>query len=130
MTLAYVDASALAKLLLVEPGSTEMLRWYLETDRVITSRIGVIETRRAVARREPDLSPARIDIVLRSVEVFELDADLARHASLIDPPSLRTLDAVHLATALAVGPIDAFVTYDDRLADAARAVGLPVVRPA
>ena len=43
----------------------------------------------------------------------------------------RTLDAIHLATAIALGPeLDAFVTYDDRLADAARAVGLPVVRPA
>ena len=49
----------------------------------------------------------------------------------IGPPLLRTLDAIHLATALALVPdLDAFVTYDDRLAEAARALGLPVVRPA
>jgi predicted nucleic acid-binding protein len=46
------------------------------------------------------------------------------------PAALRTLDAIHLATALELGPIDAFVTYDDRLAEAARGIGLPVVRPA
>jgi hypothetical protein len=43
---------------------------------------------------------------------------------------VRTLDAIHVATALAIEAVDAFVTYDDRQADAARAVGLPVVRPA
>jgi predicted nucleic acid-binding protein len=47
------------------------------------------------------------------------------------PAALRTLDAIHLATAMALAPgLDAFVTYDDRLAEAARALGLPVIRPA
>jgi hypothetical protein len=50
---------------------------------------------------------------------------------MIAPLSLRTLDAIHVASAVLLWPeVDSFVTYDDRLAGAARAVGLPVVRPA
>ena len=63
--------------------------------------------------------------------MYELDDAIANVAAALRPPLLRTLDAIHLATALALLPeLDAFVTYDDRLAEAARAIGLPVVRPA
>jgi len=59
-----------------------------------------------------------------------LDIATARSASAGPPATLRTLDAIHLATALTLGgDLAAFVTYDDRLADAARTLGLPVVRP-
>lgn len=59
------------------------------------------------------------------------DPAIARAAGDLAPFSLRTLDAIHLASALARGPeLDAFLTYDDRLAEAARSLGLPVVRPA
>lgn len=126
--LAYVDASALVKLVIAEADSLEMLHWYLETERVITSRIGLIETARAVARRDHD--PERLRTVLDQIEVFELDDDIGRRAGTVVPVSLRTLDAIHVATALTIGAVDAFVTYDDRQAEAARAVGLPVVRPA
>ncbi|MBI2763286.1 MAG: type II toxin-antitoxin system VapC family toxin [Chloroflexi bacterium] len=127
--LAYVDASALAKLILEETGSLEMRRWYVESERVVTSRVGVVETRRAVIRQAHD--PAHLEVILRSVETVEFDAAMARAASAIEPATLKTLDAIHLASAAALAPeLDAFVTYDDRLADAARALGLPVVRPA
>jgi predicted nucleic acid-binding protein len=46
-----------------------------------------------------------------------------------DPRTLRSLDAVHLATAALAAPLEAFVVYDDRLAEAARAVGITVVQP-
>ena len=127
-TLAYVDASALVKLVIAEADSLELLHWYLEAERVITNRIGLIETERAVSRRDHD--PERLRAVLGQLEVFELDDDLGRRAGALAPASLRTLDAIHVATALTIGSIDAFVTYDDRQAEAARAVGLPVVRPA
>lgn len=127
--LAYVDASALAKLILEEAGSLEMRRWYIESERVVTSRVGVVETRRAVARQAHD--PAHLEVILRSVETIEFDVAVARTASAIGPATLKTLDAIHLASAAAMVPeLDAFVTYDDRLADAARALGLPVIRPA
>lgn len=96
---------------------------------MLCSRIGIVETRRAAGRSQHD--PAHLDTILRSVAVVELDADIARQAASIDPVALKTLDALHLASAITLGgEVDAFVTYDDRLADAARAVGLPVVRPA
>jgi predicted nucleic acid-binding protein len=128
-SLAYLDSSAIVKLVLVEPGSLAMHRWYVEADRVITSRVGVIETHRTAMRRTYE--GARLVDVLDLLEIFELDEDVAMRAVKVEPPALRTLNAIHIATALAIGPtLDAFVTYDDRQADAARAAGLPVVRPA
>lgn len=129
MTRSYVDASALVKVVLDEAGSPAMRRWYVESDDVVTSIVGVIETRRAV--RRSDFDAAHLESVLRSVQAIELRPGAARSASILAPTGLRTLDAIHLATALALGSdLDAFVTYDDRLADAARSLGLPVVRPA
>ena len=127
--LAYLDASAIAKLVVDEPSSEPMLRWYVESDRVASSVIGIIETRRAVGRHEHDI--AHLDAVLDTFVTLELDAVVARRAASLAPSTLRTLDAIHLATAIALLPeLDAFVTYDDRLAEAARNLGLPVVRPA
>lgn len=127
--LAYVDATALVKLVVEEPESQELLRWYVEAERIVTSRIGVVETLRAAARRPHD--PQHRDRVVEDLDIIELDASIGRSAGAMRPPILRTLDAIHLATALQLVPqLDAFVTYDDRLAEAARALGLPVVRPA
>jgi len=125
---AYLDASAIVKLVRVEPESPGMLRWYQESERLVTSRVGVIESRRAARRGDADM--AQLAAVIDRLEVFELDAEIDQRASAIGPTSLRTLDAIHLATALAIPGLGSFVTYDDRLADAARNVGLPVVRPA
>jgi predicted nucleic acid-binding protein len=128
-TVSYVDASALVKLVLDEAESPALLRWYVEAERLVTSRVGVVETVRASSRRDHDA--ARRNRVLTDVEVYELDDSIANAAAVLPPPQLRTLDAIHLATAMALLPdLDAFVTYDDRLAEAARAIGLPVVRPA
>ena len=127
--LAYADASALVKLILPESDSAAMHRWYVEAERLITSRAGIIETERATRRRAYDEDQK--NLILRDVEILEVDADIGRVAASIEPPTVRTLDSIHVASALALGSeLDAFVTYDDRLADAARAAGLPVVRPA
>ena len=126
---AYVDSSAMVKLIRTEPESAAFLRWYLETERVLMSRIGVIETVRAASQRAHDV--AHRERLLREVEVLELSLDIAHRARDIGPAALRTLDAIHLASAIQVLPaLDAFVTYDDRLAAAARQLGLPVIRPA
>jgi len=127
--LAYVDASAIVKLVLHEPETGPMVSWYAEADRAATSVLGVIETQRAVARRGHDALHLRS--VIAALVTLDLDGQIARLASTIQPSSLRTLDAIHLATAMTLGAeLDAFVTYDDRLAAAAREIGLPVVRPA
>jgi uncharacterized protein len=127
--LSYVDASALVKLAVAEADSAAMHRWYVESERVATSRIGLIEARRAASRGNVDR--AHLRFVLDSLEVIEVDARVADRAAGLGPSALRTLDAIHLASALELGQeLDAFVTYDGRLAEAARAVGLPVVSPA
>ena len=127
-SLAYLDASALVKLVVDEDGSPALHRWYIEAERIATSRVGVIETRRA-ARRQPH-DEVRLEAMIEAVAVFEIDAEIDRRASSIGLASLRTLDAIHIATALALPGVDAFITYDDRQAEAARLVGLPVIRPA
>jgi predicted nucleic acid-binding protein len=125
----YADASALVKLVVEEPGSRAMNRWFVESMIALTSRVGVVETVRACSRRAHD--PAHREAVLRDLQVIELDPAIAAVAASLQPSVVRTLDAIHIASALALGPdLDAFVTYDDRMAEAARACGLPVVRPA
>lgn len=127
--LAYLDASAIVKLVVSEAESTAMNRWFIEAQRVATSRVGLIETVRATSRTPVDRGHRAY--VLANLEVLELTAEIADRAANIDPAALRTLDAVHLASAIALGTdVEAFVTYDSRLAAAASAIGLPVIRPA
>jgi len=128
-TSAYLDASAIVKLVVQEPESEALHRWYVEAQQLLTSRIGVVETLRASARREHD--PRHRARIVSDLEVLELTPEIASVAAAVGSPGLRTLDAIHIATALALMPdLDAFVTYDDRMAEAARNLGLPVVRPA
>lgn len=130
MSVSYFDASALVKLVVEEVETPAMYRWFVEATRALTSRVGVVETVRAASRRG-SYDVTHCDEVLRDVEVVEVHPSIAAAAAAVGPPGLRTLDAIHLATALSLLPeLDAFVTYDDRLAEAARAIGLPVIRPA
>jgi len=125
----YLDTSATAKLLIEEAESTA-LGDLLRTARMplVTSRVGIIEIRRIGRRIEAGAD--RADALAASLVVVELDETIERHAITIDP-GLRSLDAIHLATALAAGDsIDGFVCYDVRLAAAAEALGLPVLAPA
>jgi uncharacterized protein len=127
--LTYADASALVKLVIEEPETPAMNRWFVEATRVVTSRVGIVETCRAAARRPHD--PDQREAVVRDVEAVELSPAIAGVAAALGPLTVRTLDAIHIASAMALGSeLDAFVTYDDRMAEAARALGLPVVRPA
>jgi predicted nucleic acid-binding protein len=74
---------------------------------------------------------ARLDHVLATCTLLRLDEPALRLAETIGSPDLRSLDAIHLACALSIGDYPgAFVTYDGRLASAAREIGLNVVSPA
>ena len=129
----YLDASALVKLVVWEAES-ETLRTYVSGlaeggAAVVTSRISVVEVTRAVARRM-GLVPESVATVFASVAVREVTARIVDQAAELAPASVRSLDAIHLASALELGPeLVAFVTYDARLAEAAAAAGLPVVAP-
>jgi len=125
-----VDASALVKLAVRERES-DAARLYLSGEvAVVASRVALIEATRAVRRSDTDGTPAWDDVIA-NLSIRELEKSIADSAARLNPQELRTLDAIHLATALELRTeLDAFVTYDQRLAEAARAHRLPVVSPA
>jgi predicted nucleic acid-binding protein len=88
------------------------------------------ELRRAVARAAPDLLPAA-DALLARLRLVRLDAPLLDAAGRLGPAPLRSLDAIHLQSALLLGDeLDALITYDARQGAAARDIGLVVRAPA
>ena len=100
-----------------------------EIPQQITSAIVEVEVLRAVGRAAPELVSAAAEVVAQ-ISVVEPSADVRARAATLGPPALRSLDAIHLATALeARSELQAVVTYDARLAAAATAEGLEVLAP-
>jgi predicted nucleic acid-binding protein len=127
----YLDTSALAKLVVAEAETTALRAWLAEADRYpVSSDLTRAELLRAVRRVAPG-RVVRAREVLDSVTLVEVTTAIFEAAGRLDPTILRTLDAVHLAAALDLGDdLDGIVTYDDRLAQAARANGVAVISPA
>ena len=124
----YLDASALVKLLVSERETDALRRFVAQHPRRYTNLIATVEVRRAAARR--GVVPP-VEEAFDGVELIALDARLAAAAGRIEPATLRSLDAIHLVSAqLVADEINAFVSYDHRLAVAAREAGLPVETPA
>ena len=126
MKRAYFDASALVKLSHAEPCSQALID-YLDTDTIdaSTSIIADVEVRRALRR-----VGVAGDQAVRGFYLVALDDDIRAEAARLGSPFVRALDAIHLATALAIADNQLeFITYDDRQAEAARAAGLKVVQP-
>lgn len=127
--LLYLDASALVKLVLPEPQSQALLSELGHWQGHVTSVIGAIETRRAASRAGAAL--ARVDAILDRVSRLALGAGVQELASRLRPQELRTLDAIHLASAVSLeDDLGALACYDDRLAAAAALEGIRVVAPA
>lgn len=126
----YLDTSAAVKLVVKEPETTALRRWLRGNPReAVSSDLTRIELLRATRRAVPRLM-TRARTVLDSLTLVQLTTELAERAALLDPPSLRSLDAIHLATALALGDeLEGIVTYDHRMATAATALGLHVIAP-
>jgi predicted nucleic acid-binding protein len=128
--MVYLDSSALVKLVVLEPES-RALRTYL---RARPDRVSCALARTEVLRAVRHIGPAAIAAarrVLRSIDSIRLDDSLLDAAGMLEPIGLRSLDAVHLSAAQLLAPsLDALVTYDRRMADAATALGLPAVAPA
>ncbi len=128
---AYLDASAIVKLVKAEPESEALVLSLAQWPDRVTVALAGVEVHRALWRMGASRAEhARADAVLDGLVMVRVDdAILARGASFKDP-SLRTLDAIHLAAALTLGDDpDAFITYDARLARAATRKRLPVVHP-
>jgi predicted nucleic acid-binding protein len=126
----YLDASAAVKLIVRERESASVRRFLAGQVTRVSSRVLAVEVIRAVARASPaSLDQARS--LLGVMEFVELDEEIAGRAAGLQPAGLRSLDAIHLASALSLADeLDAFITYDARQADAAEALGLTVAAPA
>lgn len=135
MTLFYLDTSALVKLVREEQES-DALNLFLEGADLVSSDLVLAELPRAIRRAaadDPELSLDALieqaDEVLNALAIVPIDQAILVAAGGLPEPALRTLDAIHVAAALTLSPIDAFVTYDERQSAAARLADLRTVTP-
>jgi uncharacterized protein len=128
-TVAYVDSSALIKLVVAEPESDALHSALAAWERHAASAIVRTEVVRAAARVDSTVVN-RARRVVDALTLIRVDEDILDRAARLPPATLRTLDAIHLASALALGEaLGSVVTYDVRLGEAAREAGLDVVAP-
>lgn len=127
----YLDTSAAVKLVQREDGSDALRGWLAaHPEQVLASSVILhAELLRATRRGRPDLLGQARDL-LDAIVLIEVSREVCERAGLLDPDGLRSLDALHLASALALAEdLDGIVTYDARLRDAAEGLGLRVVAP-
>jgi predicted nucleic acid-binding protein len=126
----YLDSSAFVKLAVEEPETDALRRRLAErAGRRVSSALLRTEALRAVRHLGPD-ALATVRDGLRRVDLIGIDDRLLDAAGSLEPRVLRTLDAIHLATAIAIGDdLEAIVTYDERMIEAAKLLGLPTSTP-
>jgi predicted nucleic acid-binding protein len=127
----YLDTSAFVKLVRGERETPSLQEFLTERPGtpLVSSALLVVETRRAIVRQAPG-ELARADLLLTRIDQVDITRAVVEAASRLPDPTLRSLDAIHLATALQLGQeLTALVTYDSRLAAAAGRQQLPVVTP-
>ena len=128
----YLDSSALIKRVIVEQESTDLVDFldahYQQADLLASSSLAWVEVSRAVLARAkaPATAGDLIDGAMSGIDERPMTAEVVSVARRIEP--LRSLDAIHLATAVLIDA-DLVVTYDDRLADACRRNSLAVASP-
>ena len=127
----YLDSSALLKLLFQEAESDDLEQWLSarQPAGLVSSEIAKLEVIRASRRLDPGVVAAARALVSQ-LDLIPLNGALLTESAEAGEPLLRTLDAIHLASALAIRQeLTAFVVYDDRLYEAAEAAGLNPVSP-
>lgn len=127
---AYLDASAVTKLLIPERESSALEAAVLDQDGLFSSRLSVTECGRALLRAGRKPTGPAVDDVFGAFVLLDVPATLLEKAATLQPSLLRALDAIHVSSALSLDePNLTFITYDVRMASAARAHGLTVVQP-
>jgi uncharacterized protein len=131
VTVVYLDSSALVKLVVTEPESSALMEFLRSQSDRVSSAVALTEVPRALRRAGFGASERRRSReVMARIALVDVDRRILAAAAALDPPALRTLDAIHLATALAVREdLAAIVTYDRRLAAAAERAHLEVSVP-
>ncbi len=126
----YLDSSALVKLVAIEPESAALVAHLRDRPSQVASSIVIVELSRTLARKA-GLDASRATEIIDRLELVDVDRRIMDRAAGLAPVELRSLDAIHLATAIEVrDSIEAVVTYDARLAAAARVHGFTVIAPA
>lgn len=126
----YLDSSAIVKLAVHEPESVALRRYLKRRRPLVASSLARTEVARALLPSGTEVS-RRGQEVLNRLELARVNDRVLTEAGRLLPADLRSIDAIHLATAQQFGAeLASFVTYDDRLAAAARGMGLKVVSPA
>lgn len=129
--LLYLDSSALVKLVMPEAESAALLESLAAWPVRLSSELARVEVVRA-ARRATSHPEAekRAEEVLSGLYLIKIDGEILGRAARLEPRTLRSLDAVHLASALSLGEdLGAIVVYDNNMATAAAGCGLRVVAP-
>ena len=129
-----MDTSALTKLLIDEPETPALQAWLAAHtgmgEYAATSALGRVELMRVVARYGESGQSERARYLLDGLDILPLTEPVITLAETIGPPTLRSLDAIHLAAAIQIKQeLAAFVTYDHRLLDGCREVGLGTASP-
>ena len=129
--LVYADASALVKLVIEEAESEALLRFVSDEVSPASSVVAAVEVPRAVQRAgEPPAAVERANRLVEEIDLVGLDANVIAGARSVVPAAVRSLDAIHIASALALGDeLSAFVVYDRRLQRAAEDAGLTAIAP-
>lgn len=128
MSRYYLDTSAAAKFLVNEAESAPLAEW-ADTGETHLVATHLLETElRRFAHRHA-LPQADVSAILARIDIHDLPPSLYREAGLLPGETLRSLDALHLASSIRLD-VDALVTYDVRLAEAAETAGLRVYAPA
>lgn len=127
--LVYLDSSALVKLIGNEPESRALMEYLAGQPTLASSRLSSVEVLRAVFRQDPALT-RRAETLLAATRMVALAEPVLKLAAQIGPPTLRSLDAIHLAAALTLGDeVDELITYDRRMAEAATDLGFKAASP-
>jgi predicted nucleic acid-binding protein len=125
----YLDSSAIVKLAVHEPESLALRRYLRRRQSLVSSALARAEVLRALLPAgEEAISRGRA--VLQRIDLVRVNDRILSAAGVLRPPELRSLDAIHLATAQELGnDVRTLVTYDDRMVAAAKQLGYPIVQP-
>jgi uncharacterized protein len=129
-TIAYLDSSAFVKLIVKEPESNSLKRSLERWPQRASSSLLRTEAVRALRHSGNDRYVATARSLMRAVYLVQLDEVVLDRAADMPPATLRSLDAIHLASAMSLGPdLGIVFAYDERLKQAADGAGLHVASP-
>jgi predicted nucleic acid-binding protein len=129
MAVTYLDSSAIVKLAVAEPESAELRRYLRRRRPLVSSALARTEVLRALLPAGPEAVAAG-RAVLAALDLIRVNDRVLDTAAGLQPPDLRSLDAIHIASAQQLGrDLAQLIAYDERLLDAAAQHGLRTAAP-